>query len=119
MSNEDIKFAESGSITVTDKGVTLPKRAARFVMLSNWNTDGSSELNFRDDGSNNLASDGGVDMNVSGASGLEVIWGFGGTFAHQLFAGQTTPLIPIADLQDVCLRCRTGSQVTIWYSFFS
>jgi len=43
---------------------------------------------------------------------------FGGVYVHQLFPSQSTEIIPVTNLKDVCLRSRPSQTVTIWYSYW-
>ena len=96
--------AQSSAIKVTAAGVTLPEQAARFVMLSNWNAEDRANLTVK--------SDSGVSSEDS------VFYGFGGVYAHELFPGATTILLPLTNLNQLALRCRTGKEITIWFSSF-
>ena len=99
----------SSSVTVTEQGIRLPFTPAVAVMLSNWNVDNDPALGLKaGSGSANLVQD---DLN-------EVYWGFGGVYAHQLFASGCSEIIPVTNLQDICLRSRAGQTVTIWYSYW-
>ena len=99
----------SSSVTVTEQGVRLPFTPAIAVMLSNWNVDNDPALSLKaGSGAADFAPD---DLN-------EIYWGFNGVYAHQLFASQCTDIIPVTNLQDVCLRSRAGQTVTIWFSYW-
>lgn len=113
---ENVKSVESSAVKVDERGVSLPNRPARFVMMSNWNVENNSNFTYKS--GTESAGSRAVTEAAYGGAGAEVLWGFRGTYAHQLFAGQTTILIPITNLEDICLRTRPGQSVTIWYSFF-
>src|SRR5437588_12458109 len=99
----------SSSVTVTEQGVRLPYTPAVAVMLSNWNVNNDPALGLKSgSGSASLVQD---DLD-------EVYWGFGGVYAHQLFASDCSVIIPVTNLQDICLRARAGQRVTIWYSYW-
>lgn len=97
----------SSSALVTEQGITLPKITAKYLILSNWNilNDKSMALLANP---NNVAP---VELES------EVYWGFRGVFAHQLFPGQTSELIPVNDLSQITLRSRPGKSTTVWYSW--
>ena len=88
--------ARTGHLDVTEKGVTLPDEVARFVKLENWN----------------LQPDLITDNNV------DALWGYNGDFVHWLRSGGNTELLPIRNLQTICLRTKPGQTVTIFYSYY-
>lgn len=97
----------SSSIAVTPAGVRLPPIPARYVILSNWNVQ--NDAAFTKKAVPGVAPEDAND---------EVYWGFDGVYAHQLFASQTTGLIPCSDLSQICLRSLPADAVIqIWYSW--
>jgi len=102
---EAIGVGQSSSILVTEAGVRLPVQEARYVLLSNWNVQNNAAFTRK------AASD------IMEALEDEVYWGFNGVYAHQLFPGRTTELIPVNDLSQICLRSRPSESITIWYSW--
>lgn len=120
--SEETVIPESGSILVTEKGVSLPNIPATGFILSNWNIDNKASFPYRRDTTNafgdaNAPADAKA-TTILQQSGNEIIWGFNGNYAHQLFAGQTTPLFPCGNLSEVSLRTRPGQKITIFYSYF-
>lgn len=102
---------ETSSIKVTSAGVALPKRPAKYVLLSNWNCENVADLTLKEPAASAF---------VIEELGFEVFWGFGSAYGHQLFPSQTTPfLIPVTDLSDIVLRCREGVEVIVCYSFWN
>ncbi len=110
--------AQSGSIEVTEKGARLPKQTARFVMLSNWSVQDDSSYSAKPsyDETNNVINGGATD--AAQPPNTEIYFGFGGNEAHQLFAGQTTVLIPVSDLSQITVRTRPNQRTTIFFSWF-
>lgn len=96
----------SSSILVDADGVRLPNQPARYLILSNWNVQNDPAMTIKG-GAGSLLEE----------LGEEVYWGFNGVYAHQLFPSQTTGLIPVNNLQQICLRTRTGDSITVWYSW--
>ena len=90
--------ALADSIEVTEKGITLPKEAARLVKLENWDVL--------------------PDTTLTAGNNVDVLWGYKGIYSHWLRAGGNTELLPISNLSDICLRTRPGQSVTIFYSFY-
>lgn len=99
----------SSAVEVDEKGVRLPKQAARYLIISNWNVSNDPSLAL-------IANPGNL-----GPTELEheVYWGFNGVYAHQLFPGQTTELIPVNDLSQITLRTRPGLKSTVWFSWIN
>lgn len=98
--SSSIKF-EAGA----GRTVRLPDQPCRAVMLSRWNA--SDDENFTVIGADFLDTDN------------EVYYGFGGVIAHQLFISQTTPLLPINNLNQVTIRvpAKVGA-CTVHYTWF-
>ncbi len=88
--------AHPGSVEVTEKGITLPDEDARFVMLENWH----------------LTTDLTADQTV------EVLWGYRGQYLHWLRSGGSSQLLPVRNLQDICLRTKPGETVTVFFSYY-
>lgn len=97
---------QSSSILVTPGGVRLPDQPARYILLSNWNVENDAAFTLK-----NAPGD------LMEEIEAEVYWGFNGVYAHQLFPGRSTELIPCSNLKQICLRSRPGDQIQIWYSW--
>lgn len=102
--------AASGHILVTESGVRLPDQPAKLLLISNLNV------------ANNFASFsydvGPVNNAPTQQAGGEVYWGIDGVFAHQIFPGEQTPILPVHNLKLITLRARPGSLRDIWYTWF-
>lgn len=107
-----VNHCYSSAVEVDEDGVRLPDIPAIAAMLSNWNVENNPALPLK-------AGSAGTGLySPDREAQLEVYWGFGGVYAHQLFPGDTTAIIPLTNLKDVCLRSRPGQTVTIWFSYW-
>lgn len=95
-------FAMSGLGTID----TLPDIDCKFAVIGQW-TVGSDPARTVKTGAS-AATEG------SGSAGVEVYWGFNGVLAFQLFTGQRTELLPINNLQQLCV---SGNGV-LYYAWF-
>jgi len=96
---------QSSSIVATPAGVRLPKQPAKYVILSNWNVANDAAFTRK------AATD------IMEALEEEVYWGFNGVYAHQLFPGRSTELIPVNDLSQICIRSRPSENIVVWFSW--
>ena len=101
--------AAASSIFVPESGVRLPDIPCKFVKLSNWNTANDSVQTV------DAASASGSYLDVS----KEVYYGFNGIIIAQLFPAQSTEMLPISNLNQVCLQARVGSGGReLWYAWW-
>ena len=107
-----VNHCYSSAVEVDANGTRLPDIPAIAVKLSNWNVENEPNFTLRP------GSAGSGLYSPEKESQLEIYWGFGGVYAHQLFPGESTDLIPLTNLKDVCLRSRPGQTVTIWFSYW-
>jgi hypothetical protein len=107
-----VNHCYSSAVEVTANGVRLPDIPAIAAMLSNWNVENAAEMNLR------LGALGIGSFSPDRETQLEVYWGFGGVYAHQLFPGDSSPIVPVTNLKDICLRARPDQTVTIWFSYW-
>ena len=107
-----VNHCYSSAVEVDANGVRLPDIPAIALMLSNWNVENEPSFALRP------GTAGSGLYSPEKESQLEIYWGFGGVYAHQLFPGDTTPVIPITNLKEICLRSRPGQRVTIWFSYW-
>ena len=108
----NVNHCYSSAVEVDENGVRLPDIPAIAAMLSNWNVDNAPALGIR------TGSVGSGLYSPEKEIQLEIYWGFGGVYAHQLFPGESTGIVPLTNLKDVCLRSRPGQTVTIWFSYW-
>jgi hypothetical protein len=103
-------FAAGSSILVPDgKLVRLPNQRCRYAMLSHWNViNNASSFAFRTVSGDQMYEN----------AGDEVYFGFNGVLVAQLFPSQSTGLLPVNNLDQICLRSRPGDDITIWYAWF-
>ncbi|MGI8996418.1 MAG: hypothetical protein ACR2GW_07065 [Pyrinomonadaceae bacterium] len=90
----------TGSIVVTEQGVTLPNEPARSIKMENWDIKPDFALP--------------ADQQ---ANAVDVLWGYGGAYIHWLKAGGNTEFLPITNLANINLRTKPGQQCEIFYSF--
>lgn len=99
--------ARSSSVIATAELQRLPDNPCRFVMLCNWNTDDSTALNYSALSGDNLYEN----------AGFEILYGFNGIVAHQLFASQSTGLLPVKNTNLISFRSRTADRA-LFYTWF-
>ncbi len=100
--------ARSSSFDVTEALRRLPDNPCRFVMLCNWNTDDATALNYSALSGDSLYEN----------AGFEILYGFNGVVAHQLFASQTTGLLPVKNTNLISVRTRAGVARKLFFTFF-
>lgn len=98
----------ASSETVTENGIVLPPNPCRYVMLVNWNTDIATALNYTALSANALYED----------SGFELMYGFNGVYAAQLFPSQNSGLLPVNNTNKICVRTRAGVTRQLFYAWF-
>ena len=99
----------SSKIIEADVTVRLPDQPCRFAMLSNFNvTDVPAFTPKGDVGANALPED---DLD-------EIYWGFSGRICAQLFAGRSTEIFPISNLNLITVRCRPSQSTTVWFAWW-
>lgn len=99
----DIKIA-------ADKTVRLPDRPCKFVMLSNWTVSDVPTFPPKGAAAFSLPHD--------ADTATEVYYGFNGRITAQLFAGQSTVLLPVSNLSQICVRSTPGMSGVVWYAWF-
>lgn len=105
-------ISDAGSLNVAaDVTVRLPNQPCKLVMLSNWTVADEPTFSPKGTAAFSLPDD------ADDAS--EMYYGFNGRIIAQLFAGQSTQLIPVANLNQICVRSTPGSSGVIWYAWFS
>src|SRR5690349_21168758 len=91
---EDFKGKAFGSSTIipADVLVRLPSQPCKFAMLSNFNVADVPAFTAKGDvGGNALPED---DLS-------EIYWGFNGRIVAQLFAGRSTEIFPVSNLNQI------------------
>ena len=103
-------YAAGSSILVpAGKIIRLPDQTCRYAMLSNWNViNNASTFAFRSVSGDQMYEN----------AGDEVYFGFNGVLVAQLFPSQSTGLLPVNNLKQICLRSRPGEDITVWYAWF-
>jgi hypothetical protein len=89
---------------IVGKTIRLPDNPCKFVMLSHWNTTEDPEPDI---------VIGGEDAN----SGYEIYYGFNGVLHAQLFATDSSPLLPVNNTNQICVRPRTATPF-LYYAWF-
>lgn len=102
----------SGAAAIAaDKETRLPDVPCRFVQLHNWTvTDATGLATVRESALSSQPKD--------AADGTELYYGFNGVMSAQLFAGESTPLLPVNNLNQIYARATTGNTGTIRYTYF-
>lgn len=101
----------SSSFLCTAELQRLPSNPCRLVLLSNWNSTVDSTAPAYDA----LSAD-----DLYENAGLEIYYGFNGIAAHQLFASQMSPFLPISNTDQISVKVRTGTPDRyVWFSWFS
>jgi hypothetical protein len=100
--------AAASSILVNEVGSRLPYQPCRYALLSNWNVQNDPTLAYKSLSGSGLYED----------AGFEIYYGFGGVYCVQLFPSQNSGLLPISNLDQICVRSRAGSSVQLWYAWF-
>ena len=110
---EGIAGASSMAVPV-DKVKRLPSQPCKFVKLFNWNVGDDTAFTAKP---------------TAGAAGLieddlqEIYYGFagngGGRLCGQLFSGRETEMLPVSNTDQIVVRARPGSEVTVYYAWFS
>jgi len=100
--------AAGSSVLVNENGIRLPYQPCKYALLANWNTLNEPTLGYRNLSGNGLYED----------AGLELYYGFNGVYVAQLFPSQNSGLLPVANLDMICVRTRPGSSVPLWYAWF-
>ena len=108
LSNFEGRSGASSILVPADKLVRLPDQPCKFAMLSNFNIQNDSAFTLKASGTGGLYQD----------IGEEVYYGFNGIVIAQLFPAESTQLLPVNNLDQVCLRTRPGDSITIWYAWF-
>ena len=103
------KANSSSTIIPADVKIRLPNQPCRFAMLSNFNVLDAPAF---------TAKTGAGDPALVEDDLTEIYWGFGGQIAHQLFAGRSTEVFPIENLNLITVRCRPSDSTTVWYSWW-
>lgn len=108
---DDFEGKAGGSSLFVPLGrmVRLPDQPCRFVMLSHFNVLNNAAYSFRTVSGDSLYEN----------AGEEIYYGFHGILTGQLFPSQNTGLLPVSNLNQICLQGRPGVEATIWYSWFS
>ena len=92
-----------------NKIVRLPDQPCRFAIVSNWSTDDTSTLAEKAD----------AGLPESDLDNLEEIYyGFGGQLIGQLFVGQSTEILPVSNLNQICIRARPGKTGRVYFAWF-
>lgn len=95
-------------LEVIENGARLPNQPCKFAMLSNWNVDDDPSMAFKPVSSDNLVAN----------AGFEVYYGFNGIYVAQLLMGHVTDLLPISNLDQICVRSRPSSTARVWFAWF-
>ena len=104
-------LANASSINLAaDTTVRLPDQLCKFAILSNWTVDDLSTFALKAGATSSMAS--------GAATGSEVYYGFNGRIIAQLFAGASTILLPVRNLNEICARAQPGKTGVIWYAWF-
>lgn len=85
----------TGSIDVTERGVTLPDEPATAIKMENWS----------------------LLPGLDAPNPADVLWGYHGSYIHWLNAGGNTEFLPITNTSQINLRTKAGETATIFYSF--
>jgi len=92
-----------------NKIVRLADQACRFAIVSNWSTDDTTALAEK--------ADAGVpESDLDDMQ--EIYYGFGGQLIGQLFVGQQTEILPVSNLNQICVRSRPGKTGRVYYAWF-
>ena len=101
-------FASSTKIPA-DVTMRLPTVPCKFAMLSNFNVQDVPAFTEKSDlGADALPED---DLD-------ELYWGFNGIICAQLFAGRSTEIFPISNLNQISVRCRPSNSSTLWFAWW-
>lgn len=100
--------AAGSSILVDENSLRLPHQPCRYALLANWNTQNEPSFSYKSLSGSGLYEDG----------GYEIYYGFNGVFVAQLFPSQNSGLLPISNLDQICVRSRPGVNVQLWYAWF-
>lgn len=103
----------AGTLAVSD-GETkrLPNQPCRFAILFNWTVQDTSALTSPVAGA---ASS----LPAAAANSTEIYYGFGGVICAQLFAGYSTELLPVNNLNQISVRQPSGKDAIVRYAWFS
>lgn len=100
--------AAGSSLIVTENGLRLPYQPCRYALLANWNVQNEPSLSYKPQGLSGFYED----------SNNEIYYGFSGVYVAQLFPSQNSGLLPISNLDQICVRSRPGVSVQLWYAWF-
>lgn len=98
-------LADTHIVQITDEGTRLDAKPCKFVKISNFNVENIPTLPT--EFTREAATEGG-----------EIYFGFGGTPTMQIFAGESSELLPISNLDQITLQARPGATKTIWVTYF-
>lgn len=93
---------------VAEAYVRLPDQPCKFVQLHNWNV--GDDTSFTAKGGAGAA---GVEDDLQ-----EFFWGFNGKLVGQLFAGRSTEIMPLNNLNQIVCRARPLLTAKVYYTWF-
>lgn len=103
---------EGGSKAVpADTTVRLPDEPCKFVQLHNWTVTEVADL----DAPKAAAA---TSHPKDAEDGTEIYYGLNGKLSGQLFAGDSTVLLPIDNANQISVRAVAGASATIHYTIF-
>jgi hypothetical protein len=104
--------ADAGSLDIpADKTVRLPDNPCRFVMLSNLTVTDAAALTTPKNAA--LSS-----QPKDAADNTELYWGIDGRISGQLFAGESTVLLPVKNTNKISIRAAAGATGRVHYTWF-
>lgn len=86
----------------------LPDQPCKFAVISNWNVQDVPSFTIKATGASGFYDD----------SADEVYYGFNGIIMGQIMPARSTELLPVNNLNQICVRTRPGDSITIWYAWF-
>jgi hypothetical protein len=105
----------SGSILVTNIGVKLPDVACAFVILHNLTIEDTLDSDTGEFEPKAEIADAATPIE---ATSSEIVWGFNNSYTNQLFAGQSSYMIPINNLKQISLRTQGNDKTVISYDYY-
>lgn len=100
--------ADTIAVTANEQGCVPKYTECRFVQISNFNVENETARPY------SIPPPG----ETENTSGFEIYFGFNGTITRQLFIGQTSEIIPIANLNQLIIQSRPGTTRTVWLTYF-
>jgi hypothetical protein len=98
--------ADTRSFPINESGFRLPDVSCKFVRISNFNVENLATMPVE------------FPRESSAKQGGEILYGFGGSPAFQIFPGAATDLIPVANLNQITLQSRPGETRQAWVTYF-